>query len=74
MAFQENLTPRIYGNRRRGAPKHVWARKALEDLWEDIRGRQIGLLTTSLNTNREDVVTHIKDYARQMEEQEFRGM
>ncbi len=37
VTYQRELEEWIYANRRRGAPKHTWVRKAMEHLWEEIR-------------------------------------
>ncbi len=36
ITFQRNMDDWIYPNRRRGAPKHTWAKETLKQTWEEI--------------------------------------
>ena len=66
--FQRELRDWIYANRRRGAPKHTWARKALENLWEEVRNREATWRTTALNLHRNEIREKIKEYAKEEQE------
>ncbi len=63
ITFQSELQDWTYPNRRRGAPKHTWARKALEALWEEARRGRQEWRSVELNRNREDVKNSLKEDA-----------
>ncbi len=55
VTYQQELKEWIYANRRRGAPKHTWARKATEHLWEEIRSKDGTWRNITLDLGREDI-------------------
>ena len=65
VTFQRELQDWVYPGRRRGAPKHTWARKALEALWEEARVGKPEWRSVELNRNREDVRNRLKEYAEE---------
>ncbi len=65
ITFQRELQDWTYPNRRRGAPKRTWARKALEALWEEARAGKPEWRSVELNRNREDVRNRLKEYAEE---------
>ncbi len=65
VTYQQELREWIYANRRRGAPKHTWARKAMEHLWEEIRCKESAWRHIALDLGRGDIKEKIKHYARE---------
>ena len=68
VTYQQELKEWIYASRRRGAPKHTWARKAMEHLWEEVRGKYQTWRNIPLNIGREDIREKIKEYAKEEKE------
>ncbi len=55
VTYQQELKEWIYANRRRGAPKHTWVRKATEHLWEEIRCKENTWRHIPLDLRRGDI-------------------
>ncbi len=70
VTFSKNLTPWIYTGRRVGRPTDIWAIKALEKMWQEIKKVKREYEYTDLDTNREDIREAIFKYAEEIERKE----
>ncbi len=70
ITFQSGLSDWIYPNRRVGRAKHTWAGETLKQIWEEIRVDDRRWRNTTLNLQREDIRSRIRELARTEEEKE----
>ena len=64
ITFESDLTLWTYNNRRVGRPKYKWAEQALKSLWSEIQHAVPQHAATEFNTDNQDVVNLITDYAK----------
>ncbi len=64
ITFQRNMDDWIYPDRRRGAPKHTWAKEALKQIWEEIRADNRQWRHVELDLSREDIGKEIEELAK----------
>ncbi len=61
ITFQRNMDDWIYLLRRRGAPKHTWAKETLKQIWEKIRADDKQWRNVELDLRRADIREKIKE-------------